>query len=1079
MFFHRDHVRKGDEHYSRGNLRRAAEHYLKARRHHQAAQVYEELGEIDRAVEVYDGSGQPLEAAELLAAQGRHKEAITRFEKAGAYRQAAETCLEIRSFVRAGRLFEQAEMYARAAECFLKSGEIEQVVRALESESERLRRRRGDDSRRTAEGQAAAHRTLEGPNGEGRNAALDKEIRKVDVHRAEILTNIGRHLEAARLYAEHGYAERAAPLYVRAGEPGEAAHAYLAAGRITEALRAVEQAPEADDELRAEVYLNCARHSEAARLFEKMGRYDAAASAWEGDEAWAEAAAMWERAGAFGRAAEFYSRLERFADAGRCFAADGRPRRAAVAFREAGSDREAADFYREAGDLLRAGEHHLRAGDEAAAREAWLEIDESNPDYGPASLHLIPLLVEDGSVEGAQHRWRMLKEKKVPVPSRERLYVEGRIIEALGRYQDAEVLYQKVLAEQHDFRDAAERLRDVRGKLSLPSASRPAVRESAVRESAVRESAVRESAEIAARSETGTPDRGTPDRGTPDRGTASGISTGKPDRGPGSGITSFPLPSLAETSELPFDIDEELEPWWSGAAFFRATDRRNGREVFLVSFPLAEVASRTESFRQAMQQVAAVRHPSILKLGEANLASDKVLLLYKPFPGKTLGRILGERRFPPPAAVGLLAQLTEALTAAHKLGVTHQWISPRTVLIDEGGRIKLVGLGLREILAERDDTSRAYLSPEVRDGGVVGPASDVYSLGLLSIELLRAQMPADWSEREAVDPAAVGWPEEVEEAVAAPIRETLIRALAREPLARPSTEELKASLSSLGLAVGQILAGRYEIVGQLGSGGMSRVYRARDRELAGDEVAIKTLLVPAIGHSEDAERLLREVRICRRLTHPNIVRVHDLGRFPGGIFVTMEILDGEGLDRVIRRQAPLELGRAKKILGEIAAALAEAHHLKVIHRDLKPSNVMLVGDRVKVLDFGIARMADGSTANLTRTGEVVGSPMFMAPEQIQGQPLAGTADLYALGVIGYTLLTGQEPFRGETSTSIVLKHLHEPPPDLGGLRPDLPSAWIELIGRLLAKKPEDRPQSAEELMASIAELPEEEEANHA
>ena len=136
---------------------------------------------------------------------------------------------------------------------------------------------------------------------------------------------------------------------------------------------------------------------------------------------------------------------------------------------------------------------------------------------------------------------------------------------------------------------------------------------------------------------------------------------------------------------------------------------------------------------------------------------------------------------------------------------------------------------------------------------------------------------------------------------------------------------------------------------------------------------------------------------------------------------------------------------------------------------------MLVGGRVKVLDFGIARMSDGSTVNLTRTGEVVGSPMFMAPEQIQGQPLAGTADLYALGIIAYTLLTGQEPFRGETSTSIVLKHLHEPPPDLGELRPDLPAAWIELIGRLLAKKPEDRPQSAEELMASIAELPEEEE----
>ncbi len=1060
MFFHRDHVRKGDEHYRKGNLRRAAEHYLKAKRYGQAARVYEELGDVDRAVGVYDRHDQPLAAAELLATDGRHKEAIPRFEKAGAYRKAAEASLEIRSFVRAGRFFEQAEMFARAAECFLKSGEIEQALRALESESELLRRRRGDGAERRSG-----------------NPALDQEIRQVDLHRVEILSTIGRHRSAARLLAEHGRIDRAGELYERAGEHGEAARAYLASGRFDEALKAIEGAPDADDELRAEIYLNCARHSEAARLFERMGRYDAAASAYEGDEAWAEAAAMWERAGALRRAAEHYLRVDRLNAAGRCFAAAGQPERAAEAFRKGGRDREAAEAYREAGKLLSAGEHFLAAGDPATAKEILMAVVDDDPEYGPASLQLIPLLVEEGSVEGAQHRWRMLRQKKIPVPSGERLYVQGRIVEALGRYQEAEVMYQRVLAEQHDFRDAAERLRDVRGKFTVPSGVRPAEHrtsgsratgESAARTSAARTSAGRAANGSAAHDST----TRAPARDSTTRTPATGESASHP--GTASGISRIPLPSLAETSELPFDMGEELEPWWSGAAFFRATDRRNRREVFLVSFPLAEVASHTESFRQAMQQVAAVRHPTILKLGEAILASDKVLLLYEPFAGTTLGSVLGERRFPPAAAVGLIAQLTEALTAAHKLGVTHQWISPRTVLIDDGGRIKLVGLGLREILAERDDTSRAYLSPEVLTGGVVGPASDVYSLGLLAIELLRAQMPAGRSEQEAVDAGSVRWPEEVEEAIARSIRETLVRTLAPEPLARPSTEELKATLSSLGLAAGQILAGRYEILGPLGAGGMSRVYRARDREFD-DEVAIKTLLTPTIGRSEDEDRLLHEVRICRKISHPNVVRVHDLGRFPGGIFVIMELLSGPGLDQVIKKEAPLELGRAKKLLAEIAAALAEAHHLKIIHRDLKPSNVMLVGGRVKVLDFGIARMSDGSTVSLTRTGEVVGSPMFMAPEQIQGLPLAGTADLYALGVIAYTLLTGREPFRGETPTAIVLKHLHEQPPSVRERRPELPAAWVELLDRLLAKKPEDRPGSAEELIGLLAELPESEE----
>jgi serine/threonine protein kinase/tetratricopeptide (TPR) repeat protein len=1034
MFFQRDHIRKGDEHYRKGNLHRAAELYLKGRSYRQAAKVYEELGEIDRAVQVYEDHGRSLKAAELLVAQDRHKDAIPRFEKAGAFRQAAEACLEIRNFVRAGRLFEQAEMFARAAECFLKKGEIEQGVRALERESQRLRQRRGD---------AAG----------GRNPLLDKEIRQVDLHRAEILSNIGRHLEAAKLLVEHGQINRAAVLYERGGELGEAARAYLAAGRVQEALKAVERAPDAEDELRAEIYLNCARHAEAARLFEKMGRYDAAASAYEGDEAWAEAAAMWEHAGTFGRAAEFYLKVGRLAAAGRCFAADQQPDKAAAAFRRAGRYRDAGDTYREAGELLRAGEQYLRAGDGDAAREAFREVAEDSPDFGPASLRLIPLLVEEGSVGGALQRWRMLKKKRIPVPSRERLYVQGRLVEARGRYQEAEVLYQKVLAEQHDFRDAAERLRDVRGRLNVPSEQVAG----AAGGSASRASASRGSASAS-------------------RASGSGRDPGRPDPSAAAADSAVDLPfaSLAETSELPFDMGEELDPWWSGAAFFRATDRRNSRQVSLVSFPLAAVASRTESFRQAMQQVAAVRHPAVLRLVEAILASDKVLLLYQPFSGRTLGRVLAERRFTPREAVSLIAQLTEALTAAHKVGVTHQWISPRTILMDAGGRIRLVGLGLREILAEGDDVSRAYLSPEVLAGGMVGPASDVYSLGLLAIELLQAQMPADWSGREAVDEADVRWPEEVEKEVSKMIRGALVRALAREPLARPSTEELKAALSSLGLAPGQLLADRYEILGPLGTGGMSRVYRARDREFD-DEVAIKTLLTPAIGHSDDEERLLHEVRICRKISHPNVVRVHDLGRFPGGIFVIMELLAGPGLDRVIQKEAPLELGQVKKLLSEIAAGLAEAHHLKIIHRDLKPSNVMLVDGRVKVLDFGIARMADGSTVNLTRTGEVVGSPKFMAPEQIQGRPLTGACDLYALGVIAFALLTGREPFLGETATAIVLKHLHEEPPDLGKLRPDLPAAWIELVNRLLAKKPEDRPRSAEELIAALDELPDSEE----
>ncbi len=1065
MIFSRDHVRKGDQEYQKGNLQRAAELYLKAKRFRQAAGVYAELGRIGKAVEIYVKAGHPRMAAELLAAEGRDKEAIQKYEEAGDFAAAAKICLKANYPVRAGRLFERAKMYRRAAEAFTAGGEIEGALRALEAESAALR----------------------GQRTSGRSHALEKQIRELDARRAEILSNLGRHLEAAELLAEHGRSAPAAAFYERAGRFGRAAQSYLDAGRITEALAAIEKAPNAEDELKAEIYLNCGRHREAAEIFEHMGRYDAAASAYEGAESWARAAELWEKAEAYGRAADFFKLVERYQDAGRCFAMADRHDEAAEAFALAGNDLSAADAYLASDNQLKAGQHYLKAGQRKAGREALQAVSVAHPGYGEASLELIPLMVEDGLLAAAVQRLELLHGGDLDLPSYALRYCEGRIEEARGRVSAAESCYQRALAERHDFRDVEARLRDLRGKVPAgaeplePSEVEPgraaprkaAPRKAAPRKAAPREAAARESEPLEAAPTVATVRRPAAPAASP-TGTASRPSAPVPS----APVPSAPVPpappelSTADAAELPFDLEQRIDPWWSGAEFFRATDRRTRQPILLVSFPLAEVASRVEGFRQAMRQVAALDHPTILKLHETIMASDKVLLVYEPFGGETLASLLAARRLPALTSLNVVVQLAEALSTAHKLGVTHQWLSPRTVLIDDGEeRLKLVGIGLRDVLADRDATSRAYLSPEVLDGGVVGPASDVYSLGLLAMELLQAQLPAGWADRDEVDPKTVGWPDEVEETVPRSARDALVRALGRALLGRPSTVELASALSSVGLVSGQILANRYEILGELGRGGMSRVYRARDRDLD-EEVAIKTVLTPAVGRSEDEDRLWQEVKICRKISHPNVVRVHDFGRFPGGIFVTMELLDGPGLDVVIEEQAPLEIARVRDLLKGIAGALAEAHRLSIIHRDLKPSNVILVGDRVKVLDFGIARMSDGSaTSNLTRTGQVVGSPMYMAPEQIQGQPLAGTSDLYALGVIAYTLLTGREPFLADTTTAVVMKHLHEPPPDVLELRPDLAGPWVDLLGRLLAKKPADRFQSAREVLEALRALP--------
>jgi tetratricopeptide (TPR) repeat protein len=274
-----------------------------------------------------------------------------------------------------------------------------------------------------------------------------------------------------------------------------------------------------------------------------------------------------------------------------------------------------------------------------------------------------------------------------------------------------------------------------------------------------------------------------------------------------------------------------------------------------------------------------------------------------------------------------------------------------------------------------------------------------------------------------------------------------------------------------GLAIGQRLANRYDIVSELGKGGMGRVYKARDLDL-GEMVAIKTLLTAAEGNAgADEERLLREVQICRRVSHPNVVRVFDLGHFDGGIFITMEMLEGQTLDELISPFESLPLSRIRFFLSEIAAGLQEAHALGIVHRDLKPSNVMVMARRLKILDFGIAHMR-GFDTRLTKTGLAFGSPMYMSPEQLKGEPLDGRSDLYALGILAYAMIAGREPFLDENPAILALRHMQDPPPDVLQFRPDLPAPWVELLCRLLAKKPEDRYASTQELIETLAALPE-------
>jgi serine/threonine-protein kinase len=257
--------------------------------------------------------------------------------------------------------------------------------------------------------------------------------------------------------------------------------------------------------------------------------------------------------------------------------------------------------------------------------------------------------------------------------------------------------------------------------------------------------------------------------------------------------------------------------------------------------------------------------------------------------------------------------------------------------------------------------------------------------------------------------------------------------------------------------VAAAVGGQYDIDGEIGRGGMSVVYRARDRRL-NRPVALK-VLPPELAHDPAIRtRFTREAQMSAQLSHAHIVPIYDVGEQDGLAYFVMAIVNGGNLATLLTREPRQSIDETRRLLAEVADALAYAHLRGVIHRDIKPDNILLdeSNGRAMVTDFGIARAIEAGT-RLTATGIAVGTPAYMSPEQAIGdREVDGRSDIYSLGVVGYQMLTGRLPFSAGNSMALLLKHVSEPPRPIGELRPDAPKPLRDAIERALMKSPEDR-----------------------
>jgi serine/threonine-protein kinase len=273
-----------------------------------------------------------------------------------------------------------------------------------------------------------------------------------------------------------------------------------------------------------------------------------------------------------------------------------------------------------------------------------------------------------------------------------------------------------------------------------------------------------------------------------------------------------------------------------------------------------------------------------------------------------------------------------------------------------------------------------------------------------------------------------------------------------------------------GITPGTTFALRYEVKEVLGVGGMGTVFKAVDGEL-GEVIAIKTLKQELLSEDPAAlERFKSEIRLARRISHRNVVRTHDLGEFAGVYFITMEYVEGKTLKELVRTRGRLPIPATLTVAKQLCRALDVAHEQGVIHRDIKPQNMVVEPDGVlKVMDFGIARLATRQSG-LTQQGMVVGTPEYMAPEQLMGQDIDARADLYAAGCVIYECLTGSPPLTADNQITLVAKLLEETPVAPASVNADVPPALSDLVMRTLAKKPDDRPRTALELHDLLAAI---------
>ena len=493
-------------------------------------------------------------------------------------------------------------------------------------------------------------------------------------------------------------------------------------------------------------------------------------------------------------------------------------------------------------------------------------------------------------------------------------------------------------------------------------------------------------------------------------------------------------------------------------------------------------------FMRESEALGQLDDPGILHVYDAGQAGDLAYRIGNWLDGESLQSAVERGPRPIPTVFALARDLLGALEHAHLHGIIVRAISPLSVLVSAAGRATVTDIRhcsycLSAVPSGAAPPALAFMAPEVREGKVGDPASDIYSVGALLYFAVTGQEPG-------LDPRGLRRPTELRPTCPRVIERIVLRALQVEAESRYFTaaemlEDFASDAGSYDLvhpSVGgatvapdedrarwekrlrRALGDDYELLELLGTGGFGRVYRVRDLQL--ERLVALKVLHPALTRDPSVvERFRREAQLAAKLDHPNIVNIYDIGGRSGLIWYTMELINGPSLAQLVERDGPLPIDKVLRLLREALSALAHAHGLGLVHRDIKPENLLIAGDgSLQITDFGLALALRGKFGGATSQS---GTPQFASPEQLLGERVDQRSDLYSLAAVAYYALLGRPPFPGITPEQVLARQTTNQLPDATEDREDVSEVLEQVLDRALNADVNARYASAAEFLQAV------------